>query len=169
MIRKYIVDLVDSTRRHSDVYLGGSPRASIMMLRATRALAAAEERDFAIPDDVKTLAPVVLAHRIIVTADAIMSGRYAEVLVREIVDEVAVPVAENPDARGLSREGLRRLRDGPGDVARLPVPRLTQPPGGRGRLVAAPPAAPRSRRSATHARCRSAGDFERRGSPRVTG
>jgi MoxR-like ATPase len=96
MIRKYIVDLVEATRRHSDVYLGASPRASIMILRAARALAAAEERDFVIPDDVKTLAPVALSHRIIVTADAIMSGRSADVLVREIVDEVEVPVAENP-------------------------------------------------------------------------
>ena len=84
-IRKYIVELVEATRRHSDVYLGASPRASIMILRAARALAAAEERDFVIPDDVKTLAPSALSHRIIVTADAIMSGRSAEVLVREIV------------------------------------------------------------------------------------
>jgi MoxR-like ATPase len=95
-IRRYIVDMVDATRRHSDVYLGASPRASIMILRAARALAAAEERDYVIPDDVKTLAPVALPHRIIVTADAIMSGRSAEVLVREIIDEVDVPIAENP-------------------------------------------------------------------------
>jgi MoxR-like ATPase len=95
-IRRYIVDLVEATRRHSDVYLGASPRASIMILRAARALAAAEERDYVIPDDVKTLAPVALSHRIIVTADAIMSGRSPDVLVREIVDEVDVPVAENP-------------------------------------------------------------------------
>jgi MoxR-like ATPase len=67
-----------------------------MILRAARALAAAEERDYVIPDDVKALAPVALPHRIIVTADAIMSGRSAEVLVREIIDEVDVPIAENP-------------------------------------------------------------------------
>ena len=95
-IRRYIVELVEATRRHSDVYLGASPRASIMILRAARALAAAEERDYVIPDDVKALAPSALSHRIIVTADAIMSGRSADVLVREIVDEVDVPVAENP-------------------------------------------------------------------------
>ena len=95
-IRRYIVDLVEATRKHSDVYLGASPRASIMILRAARALAAAEERDYVIPDDVKTLAPPALSHRIIVTADAIMSGRSADVLVREIVDEVDVPVSENP-------------------------------------------------------------------------
>jgi MoxR-like ATPase len=95
-IRRYVVDLVEATRRHSDVYLGASPRASIMLLRAARALAAADERDYVIPDDVKSLAAPALSHRIIVTADAVMSGRSAEVLVRELVDEVPVPVAENP-------------------------------------------------------------------------
>jgi MoxR-like ATPase len=95
-IRRYVVDIAEATRRHSDVYLGASPRASIMLLRAARALAAAEERDYVIPDDVKRLAAPGLAHRIIVTADAVMSGRSSNVLVREIVDDVAVPVAENP-------------------------------------------------------------------------
>jgi MoxR-like ATPase len=95
-IRRYIVHLVEATRRHSDVYLGASPRASIMLMRAARALAAAEERDYVIPDDVKELAVSALAHRIVVTADAVMSGRSADVLVREIVDEVEVPVSEIP-------------------------------------------------------------------------
>jgi MoxR-like ATPase len=95
-IRKYVVDLVEATRRHSDVYLGASPRASIMLLRAARAFAAAEERDYVIPDDVKSLAAPALSHRIIVTADAVMSGRSSDVLVRELMDEVPIPVAENP-------------------------------------------------------------------------
>ena len=95
-IRRYIVDIVEATRRHSDMYLGASPRASIMILRATRALAAAEERDYVIPDDVKTLAVPSLAHRIIVTADAVMTGRSPEVVLREILAEVPVPVAEVP-------------------------------------------------------------------------
>lgn len=93
-IRRYIVDLVEATRRHSDVYLGASPRASIMILRASRALAAAEERDYVIPDDVKALAAPCLSHKIIVTADAVMSGRSPEVVVRELLEDVAVPVAE---------------------------------------------------------------------------
>ena len=67
-----------------------------MILRAARAYAAADERDFVIPDDVKALAVPALAHRIIVTADAVMSGRSAEVVVQEILAEVAVPVAESP-------------------------------------------------------------------------
>ena len=95
-IRRYIVDLVEATRRHPDVYLGASPRASIMILRATRAKAAAEERDFVIPDDVKALAVPALAHRIIVTADAVMSGRSPAVVLEEILADVSVPVAENP-------------------------------------------------------------------------
>jgi MoxR-like ATPase len=93
-IRRYIVDVVEATRRHSDVYLGASPRASIMILRASRAVAAAEERDYVIPDDVKALAVPCLAHKIIVTADAVMSGRSPEVVVRELLEEVPVPVAE---------------------------------------------------------------------------
>ena len=95
-LRRYIVDLVEATRRHGDVYLGASPRASLMILRAARAFAAADERDFVIPDDVKALAVPVLAHRIIVTADAVMTGRSTDVVLQEILDEVPVPVAENP-------------------------------------------------------------------------
>jgi MoxR-like ATPase len=94
-IRRYIVQLVETTRRHSDVYLGASPRASIMILRAARSMAAAEERDYVIPDDIKVLAVPALAHRVIVTADAIMSGRSPEVILQEILAEVPVPVAES--------------------------------------------------------------------------
>ncbi|MGZ5290835.1 MAG: AAA family ATPase [Actinomycetota bacterium] len=91
-IRRYIVDLVEATRRHPDVYLGASPRASIMLLRASRALAASEERDYVIPDDVKALTLPVLAHRVIVTADAVMGGRSSQSVLEEIVAEVPVPV-----------------------------------------------------------------------------
>ncbi len=91
-VRRYIVDLVESTRKHPDVYLGASPRASIMLLRASRALAASEERDFVVPDDVKSLVLPVLAHRIIVTADAVMGGRTSQAVLDELVGEVAVPV-----------------------------------------------------------------------------
>jgi MoxR-like ATPase len=93
-IRRYIVALVEATRAHSDMYLGASPRASIMILRAARAMAAADERDYVIPDDVKALAVPSLAHRIIVTADAVMTGRSPEVILTEILAETPVPVAE---------------------------------------------------------------------------
>ena len=91
-VRRYIVDLVEATRRSPDVYLGASPRASIMLLRAARAVAAAEERDYVIPDDVKKLASPVLAHRVIVTADAVMGGRTSQAVLESLVNEVAVPV-----------------------------------------------------------------------------
>jgi len=91
-LRRYIVDMVKATREHSDVYLGASPRASIMILRAARAMAAAEQRDYVIPDDVKILAIPALAHRIIVTADAVMGGRSAGVVLRELLAGVEVPV-----------------------------------------------------------------------------
>jgi len=94
-IRRYIVDVVEATRRHSDIYLGASPRASIMILRAARAMAASTERDFVIPDDVKTLALPCLSHRVIVSADAVMSGRSPDVIVREIMADVPVPVTQD--------------------------------------------------------------------------
>jgi MoxR-like ATPase len=92
-LRRYIVDLVEATRRHPDIYLGASPRASIALLRAARATAAADERDFVIPDDVKTLVVPVLAHRVIATADAVMSGREPGAILTELLGEIPVPVA----------------------------------------------------------------------------
>jgi MoxR-like ATPase len=91
-LRRYIVDISDATRTHRDLFLGASPRASIMLLRAARALAAAEGRDYVIPDDVKGLAVPVLAHRLIVTADASMTGRTAATVLTELLEEVRVPV-----------------------------------------------------------------------------
>jgi MoxR-like ATPase len=93
-VRRYIVDLTASTRRHSDIYLGASPRASLLLFRASRALAAANMRDFVTPDDVKELAVPVLSHRLIVTADAVMSGRSNEAILSELLNEVPVPVSD---------------------------------------------------------------------------
>jgi MoxR-like ATPase len=93
-IRAYIVALVEASRQHADVYLGASPRASLMLLRAARAYAAAERRDFVIPDDVKHLAAPVLSHRLIVTADAAMAGRDTAAVIADILASVEVPVAE---------------------------------------------------------------------------
>jgi MoxR-like ATPase len=94
-VRRYIVDLVEATRRHPDIYLGASPRASIMLLRSARAIAASEERDFVIPDDVKALVPPVLSHRVIVTADAVMGGRTSQAVLEELVADVTVPVSDS--------------------------------------------------------------------------
>jgi MoxR-like ATPase len=91
-LRRYIVDITEATRTHPDIYLGASPRASIMLMRAARAFAAADGRDYVIPDDVKSLAGPVLAHRIIITADAAMTARSADAILTEVLAEVRVPV-----------------------------------------------------------------------------
>ena len=82
-----------ATRSHPDLYLGASPRASIMLLRAARAMAASNGRDYVIPDDVKTLAVPVLAHRVIAAADAVMAGRSTEAILTELL-QVRVPVKD---------------------------------------------------------------------------
>ena len=91
----YIVDVGEATRRHGDIYLGASlVRASLRSCRSCHGRR--RKRDFVVPDDVKALATPALAHRIIVTADSVMSGRTAEVVLGETLSEVAVPVAEGP-------------------------------------------------------------------------
>jgi MoxR-like ATPase len=91
-LRGYIVAIAEASRKHPELYLGASPRASIALLRAARAMAASEGRDYVIPDDVKALAGPVLIHRLIVSADAAMSGRTSESILAELLGEVPVPV-----------------------------------------------------------------------------
>lgn len=69
-VLRYVVSITSATRERDDVYLGASPRASRMLLAAAKALAAASGRSYCIPDDVKVLAPAVLAHRIIASPEA---------------------------------------------------------------------------------------------------
>jgi MoxR-like ATPase len=93
-IQRYIVALTDASRRHPDVYLGASPRASIMLLRAARSLAASDGRDYVIPDDVKALVIPVLAHRILLAADAAMTGRTSRAVLEELLQQVPVPIRD---------------------------------------------------------------------------
>ena len=92
-VRKYVIDLVTATRTHADLRLGASPRATLHLLRAARAYAATEGRDFVVPDDVQSLAEPVLAHRLLPTAEAQIARRDTELVVAEIVDRVPVPAA----------------------------------------------------------------------------
>jgi len=87
---RYLVDLAEASRRHPALRLGMSPRATIQLGRAARALAAGRGRDYVTPDDVKTLAGPVIAHRLVPRADANRTGG-TERIVREIVDSVPVP------------------------------------------------------------------------------
>ncbi len=93
-LQRYIVALAEATRAHSDIYLGASPRASIMLLRASRAMAATEGRDYVIPDDVKSLVVPVMAHRLLVTADAAMGGQTPTTLLADIMGQVPIPVRD---------------------------------------------------------------------------
>ena len=93
VVRDYIVHLVESTRVHRDVSLGASPRASLGLFRAGRALALVQDRDYVLPDDIKALAPAVTAHRIILSPSARMRGMRTVDVVGELLEEVAVPGA----------------------------------------------------------------------------
>jgi MoxR-like ATPase len=90
-ILKYIAEITDKTRNHAKLYLGGSPRASLSMMKASKALAAIRGRDFVIPDDIQFVAPHVLNHRLIMTPEAEMEGVTVEEIIQEIVSEVEVP------------------------------------------------------------------------------
>jgi MoxR-like ATPase len=90
-LEQYIVAIATATRSMSELRLGVSPRGSLALLRAARACAAASGRPFVTPEDVKEMAPVVLAHRIILQPDAELQGRTGAELVARAVQSVPVP------------------------------------------------------------------------------
>jgi MoxR-like ATPase len=90
-LEQYIVGISTATRTMSELRLGVSPRGSLALLRAARAAAAAAGRAFVIPEDIKDLAPVVLAHRVILQPDAELQGRTGTELITRAVQSVAVP------------------------------------------------------------------------------
>jgi MoxR-like ATPase len=92
VLRNYLVQLVQATRKHSDVELGASPRASIGLYRCSQALAAIRGRQYVSPDDIKTLAPYALAHRVILKSQARLRERTSEAVVHELLARVPVPV-----------------------------------------------------------------------------
>ena len=89
----YIVDLVHASRTDPAVAMGGSPRASIALLRAARALAASDGRDNVYPDDVRAVLGPVMAHRIILNPDAILRGDSVEAVLERITGAVKPPVS----------------------------------------------------------------------------
>ncbi|HHB90847.1 MAG TPA: MoxR family ATPase [Anaerolineae bacterium] len=90
-IKEYIVAITQATRQHPDVYLGASPRGSLALYKTARALAAAQNRAFVLPDDIKALAVATLAHRIIVSPSARIKNISSDVILREIMESVPVP------------------------------------------------------------------------------
>jgi MoxR-like ATPase len=91
-VRRYVVQIVQATRRNAAYELGASPRGSLNLFRGARALAAVRGRDYVLPDDVKFLAPYVLGHRAILSSQTRLRGRDADAVLREAVESVPVPV-----------------------------------------------------------------------------
>jgi MoxR-like ATPase len=93
LVKEYIVKLVTATRKHPDVYLGSSPRGSIALYKTGQARAAIQGRDYVIPDDIKALAQVTLAHRLIISPSARIKNVDPVAVVQEILDSTPVPGA----------------------------------------------------------------------------
>jgi MoxR-like ATPase len=90
-VQRYVVALTGATRRSEELTLGASPRATLHLVRAAKALAAIAGRDYVLPDDVHTLARPVLAHRLLPSVEAAMSGRSTTTILDGIVESVPVP------------------------------------------------------------------------------
>jgi MoxR-like ATPase len=90
-VRQYAIDLVTATRNSAELRLGASPRATLHLIRAARAAAALDDRDFVLPDDIQDLAVPVLAHRLLPTAESQIGRRTTEDIVADIVARVPVP------------------------------------------------------------------------------
>jgi MoxR-like ATPase len=91
LLKQYVINLVNATRSHEDLRLGASPRATLHLLRASRAWAALDGRDYVIPDDVQALAVPVLAHRLLPTPEALVAGQLPEQVLAGIVARLPLP------------------------------------------------------------------------------
>ncbi|HLI90007.1 MAG TPA: MoxR family ATPase [Ktedonobacteraceae bacterium] len=91
-VERYLLAIVRATRTHAAVQLGVSPRGALALYRACEAFAAIQGRDYVLPDDVKRLAPSVLAHRLLTTTRTRMRGQRNLEIIAEIVDAAPVPV-----------------------------------------------------------------------------
>ncbi|RQH02269.1 AAA family ATPase [Natrarchaeobius oligotrophus] len=100
-VKEYVLDLVGETRDHPDTVHGASPRASLTFMNGAKALAAIRGREYVLPDDVKALAPSVLAHRLVLSTEADLAAVDRTDVVADVVDAVTVPDAS--DVRAASR------------------------------------------------------------------
>tara|TARA_R110000868_G_scaffold102844_1_gene283411 strand:- start:252 stop:1250 length:999 start_codon:yes stop_codon:yes gene_type:complete len=88
---KYIAAIVNNTRTNANLYLGASPRASIAILDASKAVAAINGRDFITPDDIKKVVGPILGHRIILTPEREMEGYTAEKMISDLIQTIEIP------------------------------------------------------------------------------
>ncbi|HFQ92830.1 MAG TPA: MoxR family ATPase, partial [Anaerolineae bacterium] len=93
-VREYIVRLVFATRQHKDLLLGASPRGSHALYRGSQAYAAVNGRTYVLPDDVKTLAPVILAHRCLIHPESALRGLTANGIINEIIKATPLDLGE---------------------------------------------------------------------------
>jgi MoxR-like ATPase len=91
-IKQYVISLVTATRSAPELRLGASPRATLHLLRASRAYAALDGRDFVIPDDIQALAGPVLAHRLLPTPEALVGHELPEQVLARIVEQTPLPI-----------------------------------------------------------------------------
>lgn len=96
-VRQYVIALVTATRNHPDLRLGASPRATLHLIRAARASAALDGRDYVLPDDVQALAEAVLSHRLLLTAEAQVSRRDPADVVIDLLARLPLP-GSDPEA-----------------------------------------------------------------------
>jgi MoxR-like ATPase len=104
----YIVDLVHATRDEPALSLGASPRASIALLRASRALAASDGRTDVYPDDVRAVLQPIMSHRVFLNPDAVLRGETIEAVMERIVARVKPPSGARAASDGPSRQRSRR-------------------------------------------------------------
>jgi MoxR-like ATPase len=90
-VQRYILEIVTATRSHRQLALGASPRAGISLLLAAQAAAAIDQREYATPDDVKGVAPIVLPHRLIVQPQAEIDGVRGADVINDVLQSVPVP------------------------------------------------------------------------------
>lgn len=88
---QFIAKLVHQTRNHKSIYLGASPRASLAIMNAAKAVAAMNGRDFVTPDDILDVVPPVLRHRIILSPDKEMEGVTEDIVIKQIIQSMEIP------------------------------------------------------------------------------
>jgi MoxR-like ATPase len=93
-LERYILAIVRATRSHHDMALGASPRGSLALYKTSQAYGALHGRDYVIPDDIKTLAPLALAHRLIVRPESQLRGRAAPAILAEILEQTELDVGK---------------------------------------------------------------------------
>ena len=107
-VHDYILSLVEASRDHPEVEYGGSPRASLALLHTSKARAAIRGRDYVIPDDVKSMVPEVLAHRIMLTAEAELGGVTSGDVIEDLLSTVEIPGSDASNEAVATSDGGKR-------------------------------------------------------------